>query len=107
MNQTRTFALSIVGIAAAVALAAFALFSMGTTGTAHAETHGIQNLHCSVSPSPVALNTPETLTCTFNFNGTSHTFIAVFEVSSATPPFGLQVSSCTLDGNSVHIGPCP
>lgn len=107
MERHRPLALRAAAIGAIAALAAFALFSVSTAGTARAETQGIQSLHCSVSPSPVALNTPETLTCTFTFKGTSHTFVADFAISSVTPPFGLQVSSCTLDGNGVHIGPCP
>jgi hypothetical protein len=107
MTHRRIVALGTVAIAAVLAFTAFAFFSMGTTRTASAETHGIQNLHCSVAPSPVALNTPEVLTCTFTFNGASHTFVADFEISTTTPPLGLQVSSCTLDSNAVHIGPCP
>ena len=94
------------GIAVAAAIAVFAFLSMGTVSTAHAEGgHGIQNLSCSVNPSPPTADTPETLTCTFDFQGTTHTFVADFMLSSTMPR--LSVSSCTLDGNPVHIGPCP
>ncbi len=103
----RVVVLGITGGAIALALAAFMFFSVGTGRTAHAETHGIQNLSCKIAPSPFQLNTPETLTCTFTFNGATHTFVADFEVSTTTPPLGLQISSCTLDGNKFSAGPCP
>jgi hypothetical protein len=106
MRYRSMLTLATAGLAATVALTAFAIFATGTTDTAHAETHGIQNLQCSVAPSPVTLNTPEVLSCTFTFHGTPHTFVADFEIVPTVPH--LQVSSCTLDGTiPVHIGPCP
>ncbi|MHB8376803.1 MAG: hypothetical protein ACYDEB_07590 [Dehalococcoidia bacterium] len=102
----RAVALGVTG-ALALALAVFAFLSVGTAQTAHAETRGLQNLSCTIAPSPFQLNTPETLTCTFTFNGSAHTFVANFQVSTTTPPLGLQISSCTLDGNKFSAGPCP
>ncbi len=104
----RNVALAIAGVTAAVVLALFAFG--GGTGTARAQandSHGISNLSCNFSPSPVTLNTAETLTCTFDFFGTPHTFVADFEIATTTPPLGLQVTSCTLDGNKFSGGPCP
>jgi hypothetical protein len=102
----RSIVLGIAGLVAVAALAAFAFFSMSGAPTAHAEEgHGISGLQCSASPSPVTVNTAEELTCTFSFRGTPHTFVADFTISASVPH--LNVSSCTLDGNAVHIGPCP
>lgn len=105
MSHSKTFVLTMTAIALVAACAAFAFSSLGTTRTAHAETHGIQSLQCSVAPTPITPNTPETLTCTFTFRGTPHTFVADFEIVPTVPH--LQVSSCTLDTKPVHIGPCP
>ena len=97
----RRFSIALMGIAAAALLVAVAFFGLQTTAdTAHAS--GIDNLECSVSPSPPqsggAVNT---VTCTFDFEGSSHTFVATFTY----PP--LSVLSCTLDGNPISAGPCP
>jgi hypothetical protein len=106
MSHRRKLGLALATTVAAAAVAAFAFFSMSATSTARAdEIEGIQNLHCTIAPLPINLNTAETLTCTFDFKGNSHTFVADFQIST-TPPF-LKVSSCKLDGNAVHIGPCP
>ncbi len=112
----RSIALGVAGVTAAVALALFAY--AGGAGTARAQqppatptpantSHGISGLSCSFSPSPVQLNTAETVTCNFTFFGTAHTFVADFELSTTTPPLGLHVSACTLDGNTFSGGPCP
>lgn len=110
----RNIALGVVGVTAALALFAFA----GTAGTARAQqppagtptpantTHGISNLSCTFSPSPIQVNTAETATCKFDFFGTAHTFVVDFVIST-TPPPGLHVSSCTLDGSAFSGGPCP
>ncbi len=106
MRLGRSIVLSAGALAAVAAVAVFALLALGPSSTAHAEgLHGIQNLSCSVAPSPVSLDTPEVLSCTFDFQGNSHTFVADFQVSATAPH--LKISSCTLDANPVHIGPCP
>ncbi len=115
----RTFALRLVSLAVIAALVAFVLIAFQGVGKAHSQvpppatptpanaTNGISNLQCGISPAPFALDTPETLTCTFNFFGTPHTLVVKFEISTTTPPLGLQVTSCTLDASAIHVGPCP
>ena len=48
----------------------------------------------------------DTVTCTFDIHGTTHTFVGDFTVTlGATPP--VAVTGCSLDGNVIHIGRCP
>lgn len=115
MVTVRKVALGVVGMTVALALFAFA----GIAGTARAQTppagtptpantsHGISNLSCTFSPTPIQVNTAETVTCNFDYFGTAHTFVVDFDISTITPPLGLHVSSCTLDGSAFSGGPCP
>ncbi len=97
LGSGRIFALALV-----VVIAVFALAAFKTTQTASAQS-GISNLSCTFSPSgpPPPPNTPDSVTCTFDFNGQSHTLTVDFSF----PP--LDVTACTLDGTAIHVGPCP
>lgn len=106
----------VVGLAGMTAAAALVMFAFGSgLGTARAQqppatptpantSHGISNLSCSFSPSPPQLNTAESVTCSFDYFGTAHTFVANFEISTTS---GFQVTGCTLDSNPFSGGPCP
>ena len=97
----RSFILRLAGLTAVVALAAIAFVAFQPTHTARADADDVSNLQCSVSPRPLQAGVEETATCTFNYQGNPHTFVATFHF----PPF--QVDSCTLDNTPIHIGPCP
>lgn len=91
--------------AVVVAVAMLALFALQPSSTARADTDDISKLSCTFA-TPPAPGVQDTITCTFDFAGSPHTFVAVFTFSLTTRP-PLTVSSCTLDGKAVHIGPCP
>ncbi len=97
--MTRWLGVRALGLAAVVAVAALVFFAVRTT-TADAHST-ISNVQCSVSPQPIQPNTPEEATCTFDFNSSPHTLVVDFSF----PP--LNVTSCTLDGTAISVGPCP
>ena len=48
----------------------------------------------------------DSVTCNISVHGQTHTFVANFTITlGANPP--VVVTSCTLDGNAVSVGPCP
>ena len=48
----------------------------------------------------------DTVTCTIDVHGTTHTLIVDFTVTlGAVPP--VTVNGCSLDGNAIHVGRCP
>lgn len=101
--MTRILPSQALWFGAILALAALLFFAASRTTAAHAE--GISNLSCSLSTPlnpPPAPGTTDTLTCTFDLKGVAHTLVVDFVVSA--PP---QVTDCTLDGNAIHVGPCP
>ena len=102
--MTRVIPSQVLWLGAIFALAALLFFAASRTTAVHAEG-GISNLSCSFSTPinpPPPVGTADTLTCTFDLRGTPHTLVVDFVVSA--PP---QITDCTLDGNAIHIGPCP
>ncbi len=47
----------------------------------------------------------DTVTCTLTVHGNPHTVVVDFTLS--LHPVRISVDGCTLDGNVIHIGPCP
>lgn len=47
-----------------------------------------------------------TVTCTFDLQGTPHTLVVDFTIDlMARPP--ISIDGCTLDSEPIHVGPCP
>ena len=87
----------------AVALFAFA-FGSGPGRSSDAEAAGITRPVCTFSTPlrDAQVGASNTATCTFGIHEVSHTLVVEFVVSA--PP---SITSCTLDGVAIHVGPCP
>ena len=106
----RVMAMRLVLVGAVAALAFFAFASTASTPTAEATA---TQLDCQFVP-PLqdiiqdALEGPAsgTVTCTFTIRGEEHTLIVGFTLDlTAFPP--ISIDGCTLDGEPIHVGPCP
>lgn len=101
----RARSLAIVVAAVAVATALFALAFVSGVGTGEdAEASSISRPVCEFA-TPIRDSAPgsaNSVTCTFSIHGVAHTLVVDFIVSA--PP---AITACTLDGNAIHVGPCP
>ena len=104
--MVRTLLLRAGGLAA---IAAIALLAFATFGPAHkADAAGNQPSCTFTTPLTTILTTggSDSVTCTLDVAGTTHTLTIDFTVTlTAHPP--IAIDACTLDGNALHVGPCP
>jgi hypothetical protein len=95
-----------VALLVAVAmLAAFAFLSTTSAPKAEAVAPG-----CTFTPSLEELiqqgGGSGSVTCTFAIQGVEHVLVVDFTVDPlARPP--ITIDGCTLDGEALHVGPCP
>ena len=95
--------------AAVVAALMFAVASFGTSGGTHtALASGISNIQCDTSNAHPGGGATASVTCTFDFRGSSHTLVVTFtDNDPAGPSRNDVVSGCTIDDRAIHYGPCP
>lgn len=93
-------------VAAVVALALLAFFSLSHTPKTDAAGVGPVCTFATPIQNLLPGGGSDSVTCTFNIHGTIHTLVVNFTLTpTAVPP--LVISSCTLDGSAIHVGPCP
>ncbi len=102
----RGFVLRVGLLAGVAALALLAFFSV--SHTQRTDAAGVGPVCTFATPIHDLLpgGGSDSVTCTFNVHGTIHTLVVDFTLTpTAVPP--LVISSCTLDGSAIHVGPCP
>ena len=93
-------------LAAIAALAVFAFVSGGATQKAHAVGPQASCTFATPLHDLLPAGGSDSVTCTFNVHGTTHTVVVDFTLTpTAVPP--LSIDGCTLDGSPIHVGPCP
>lgn len=92
--------------AVVVALVAFAFASAGDTHTAEAVPAQVD---CTFTPpleQLIAEGGSGNVTCDVSIRGEDHTLSVDFTIDfAARPP--ISIDGCTLDGEDIHVGPCP
>ncbi len=99
----------LIRIATLAAVAAIALLAFTAFGSTHrASAAGNQPSCTFATPLSTILSTggSDTVTCTLDVAGTTHTLVVDFTVDLAAHP-PITIDACTLDGNAIHTGPCP
>ncbi len=96
-------------VVGALAVLGFLAFTT-TSSTPSAEALPRLQPQCSFEiPLPVFIadgGGTNTVTCNFTFRGQAHTLEVDFTWDSAARP-RLSIDGCTLDLQTIHVGPCP
>ena len=100
---------TLIRIAGLTAVAAIALTAFSAFGSSHkAAAAGSQPSCTFATPLSTILATggSDSVTCTLDVAGTPHSLTVDFTVNLTAHPL-IAINACTLDGNAIHVGPCP